>query len=83
MEEATIKRRALRALLQREETLIMPGGFSPLLAKIAERAGFESYFLAGSQLSAFLYGYPDTGIVGLRDVLNSLGEEGEADDLEG
>ena len=70
MHEATAKRRAFRTLLQRDETLVMPGGFSPLLAKIAERAGFESYFLAGSQLSAFLYGYPDTGIVGLRDVVD-------------
>ena len=70
MHEATAKRRTLRALLRREETLIMPGGFSPLLAKIAERAGFESYFLAGSQLSAFLYGDPDTGIVGMRDVVD-------------
>lgn len=68
--EATRKRQRLRARLKRPEILVMPGGFSPLLAKIAQDAGFEAYFLAGSQLSAFLYGYPDTGVLGLRDVVD-------------
>jgi 2-methylisocitrate lyase-like PEP mutase family enzyme len=70
LNEATHKRRRLRELLARPEILVMPGGFSPLLARIAQEAGFESYFLAGSQLSAFLYGYPDTGVLGLRDVVD-------------
>ncbi|MCJ0764035.1 isocitrate lyase/PEP mutase family protein [Variovorax terrae] len=60
----------MRELLARNEILVMPGGFSPLLAKMAQEAGFESFFLAGSQLSAFLYGYPDTGVVGLRDFVD-------------
>ncbi len=48
----------------------MPGGFSPLLARMAEMAGFEAFFLAGSQTAAFLYGLPDVGIIGLRDVVD-------------
>lgn len=48
----------------------MPGGFSPLYARMAEMAGFESFFLAGSQVSAYLYGVPDAGIVGLRDMVD-------------
>ncbi len=70
MNEATRKRIRFRELLARDEMLVMPGGFSPLLARIAQQAGFESYFVAGSQLSAFLYGYPDAGILGLRDVID-------------
>jgi 2-methylisocitrate lyase-like PEP mutase family enzyme len=70
LNEATKKRKRLRELLDRPEILVMPGGFSPLLARIAQDAGFEAYFLAGSQLSAFLYGYPDTGVLGLRDVVD-------------
>ena len=70
LNEATRKRKHFRELLNRNEILVMPGGFSPLLAKIAQEAGFEAYFLAGSQLSAFLYGYPDTGVLGLRDVVD-------------
>ena len=46
----------------------MPGGFSPLYARLAQEVGFETFFMAGSQLSAFLYGVPDNGIIGLRDV---------------
>ena len=68
--EATAKRQRLRERLQRPEILVMPGGFSPLLAKIAQDAGFEAYFLAGSQLAAFVYGYPDTGVLGLRDFVD-------------
>ena len=68
--EATRKRLKLRELLARDRILVMPGGFSPMLARIAQDAGFESFFLAGSQLSAFLYGYPDSGILGLRDVID-------------
>lgn len=70
MNEATVKRKRFRERLARKEILVMPGGFSPLLAKIAQDAGFEAYFLAGSQLSAFMYAYPDTGVLGLRDFVD-------------
>jgi 2-methylisocitrate lyase-like PEP mutase family enzyme len=60
----------LRELLARGELLTMPGGCSPLYAMMAEKAGFESFFLAGSQVSAFLYGLPDCGAIGLRDVVD-------------
>ena len=64
------KRRRLREMLGRKRLTVMPGGFSPLYAKLAEQAGFECFFLAGSQLSAFLYGLPDNGLVGLRDLVD-------------
>ncbi len=35
---------------------------------MAETIGFEAFFVAGSQTSAFLYGVPDTGIIGLREI---------------
>jgi 2-methylisocitrate lyase-like PEP mutase family enzyme len=60
----------LRALLQRPEPLIMPGGFSPYFARMAEAVGCESFFLAGSQTAAFLYGLPDVGIMGMRDLVD-------------
>ena len=61
-------RQKFRALLTRDEMTVMPGGFSPLYARMAELAGFESFFVAGSQMSAYLLGAPDAGILGLRDV---------------
>ncbi len=60
----------LRELLRRPELLVMPGGFGPLFARVAEEAGFEAFFLAGSQTSAFLFGVPDAGIIGLRDMVD-------------
>src|SRR5581483_6089305 len=66
----SLKRRKFREILQRKRLTVMPGGFSPLYAKLAQEAGFECFFLAGSQLSAFLYGLPDNGIVGLRDLVD-------------
>jgi 2-methylisocitrate lyase-like PEP mutase family enzyme len=69
-DDPTSKRRRLRARLARDELLVMPGGFSPVYARAAELAGFESFFLAGSQMSGFLAGVPDTGIIGLRDIVD-------------
>src|SRR5690349_3825417 len=63
-------RRRFRELLARPGLSIMPGGFSPLYARMAEAAGFESFFVAGSQTSAFLYGVPDMGLAGLRDTVH-------------
>jgi len=69
-DSARQKRIRFRELLRRDRITVMPGGFSPLYARMAETIGFESFFLAGSQMSAFLFGVPDTGIMGLRDVVD-------------
>lgn len=60
--------RDLRGLLAADELLVMPGGFSPLHARMAERIGFRAFFVAGSQASVYLLGVPDVGVLGLRDM---------------
>ena len=70
IDHTRLMRARLRALLERREVTIMPGGFSPLYARAAELAGFESFFIAGSQMSAYLLGVPDAGILGLRDIVD-------------
>lgn len=70
MDEISRKRRRFRDILARPGLTVMPGGFSPLYARMAQEIGFECFFLAGSQLSAFLYGVPDNGIMGLRDLVD-------------
>ena len=70
VDEARRKRLALRALLAGSELVVMPGGFSPVYARMAQEIGFTSFFLAGSQMSGFLLGVPDTGILGLRDIVD-------------
>ncbi|MSQ53046.1 MAG: isocitrate lyase/PEP mutase family protein [Betaproteobacteria bacterium] len=66
----TEKRLRFREVINRKALSVMPGGFSPAYARMAELAGFECFFLAGSQMSAFLVGVPDNGILGLRDVVD-------------
>lgn len=63
-------RKRFRELLAAPEMTIVPGGFSPLHAVIAERAGFDLFFVAGSQVAAFVYGVPDIGVIGLRDMVD-------------
>ena len=50
-------------LLREPKLLLMPGGFSPVGARMAEVVGFESFFLAGSQTSSFILGLPDVGFL--------------------
>jgi 2-methylisocitrate lyase-like PEP mutase family enzyme len=66
------KRQAFRAILNRSTTTLMPGGFSPIYALMAERIGFECFFVAGSQVATFLLGVPDAGILGLRDMVDHV-----------
>lgn len=72
VDEARAKRLKFREILNRGSLTVMPGGFSPLYAKMAESIGFECFFVAGSQTSAFLYGVPDSGILGLRDMADHV-----------
>jgi 2-methylisocitrate lyase-like PEP mutase family enzyme len=78
---AQIKRLKFRELLARKKMTVMPGGFSPLYARMAQEIGFESFFLAGSQLSAFLYGVPDNGIIGLRDLVDHARHMAQRSDI--
>ena len=58
----------LRNSINAEKLLIMPGGFSPLAARMCESLGYESFFLAGSQTNAHIYGQPDIGLIGLQEM---------------
>jgi methylisocitrate lyase len=52
---------ALRARLQRGDTVVMAGCFDALSAKLAAAAGFETMFLSGYATAATLLGLPDFG----------------------
>ena len=60
-----------RALLKAPELLVMPGGFSPMHARMSEALGYEAFFMAGSQIAAYLYGYPDVGLIGLGEMVEA------------
>jgi len=60
-----------RELLKRPDLLVMAGGFSPLHARMAEVLGYEGFFMSGSQVAAYLYGYPDVGLLGLGEMVEA------------
>jgi 2-methylisocitrate lyase-like PEP mutase family enzyme len=60
-----------RRLVQSPDLLVIPGGFSPLMARMAEMVGYETFFMAGSQTAAFLHGLPDEGIITVRDMVDN------------
>src|SRR5262245_66692243 len=62
----------LQQLLKRQELLVMSGGFSPLHARMSEVLGYEAFFMSGSQVAAYVYGYPDVGLLGLNEMVESV-----------
>ncbi len=60
-----------RNQLERPEILAIPGGFSPLMARMAQMIGYEAFFMAGSQTAAFLHGLPDVGIITMREMVEN------------
>ena len=62
-----------RELLHRRELLVMSGGFSPLHARMSEVLGYEAFFMSGSQVCAYVYGYPDVGLLGLSEMSKRCG----------
>ena len=61
-----------RELLHRRELLVMSGGFSPLHARMSEVLGYEAFFMSGSQVCAYVYGYPDVGLLGLSEMAEAV-----------
>jgi 2-methylisocitrate lyase-like PEP mutase family enzyme len=70
--DARAKRLALREILARPTLTVMPGGFSPVYARMCEDVGFECFFASGAQMSGFLLGVRDDGIIGVRDVADHV-----------
>lgn len=58
----------LRDAWQRQ-TIAIPGVFSALVAKMAERLGFQAVYLSGGALSA-AHGVPDIGLLSVNDFVN-------------
>ncbi len=50
----------------------MSGGFSPLHARMSEVLGYEAFFMSGSQVAAYVYGYPDVGLLGLNEMVECV-----------
>ncbi|HTY86293.1 MAG TPA: methylisocitrate lyase [Candidatus Acidoferrum sp.] len=66
-QSAAEKRKEFRAALKSGKLLRFPGAFSPLVALLIERQGFEGVYVSGAALAADL-GLPDIGLTTLPEV---------------
>ncbi|MEY4858611.1 MAG: 2,3-dimethylmalate lyase [Pseudomonadota bacterium] len=58
----------LRALLKEPATLILPGCFNAMSARILEHAGFPALYMSGDGTSLNLLGLPDAGLITLTEM---------------
>ena len=61
----------LRQLLASNEILVAPGVYDGLSARLTERAGFNVAYATGGGIARSL-GYPDLGLLGMREVVDRL-----------
>src|SRR5439155_10740844 len=62
---------ALRELLAGGDTVVAPGVYDGLSARLAARAGFSAVYATGGGIARSL-GYPDLGLLGMSEVIERL-----------
>jgi len=67
VKSAAQKRAEFREALKSGRLLRLPGAFSPLVAMLVEKQGFEGVYVSGAMLAADL-GLPDVGLTTLSEV---------------
>ena len=60
----------VQRILDEHDSLVFPGVFDTLSAKIAERVGFPLAFISGYAVSATLIGEPDVGLLTQTEVID-------------
>jgi 2,3-dimethylmalate lyase len=63
----------LRELLNSGETILAPGAFDPLAARLVEEAGFPAVYMTGFGTSAALLGRPDVGLLTMTEMADNAG----------
>ena len=58
----------LRTLLESGQTIVAPGAFDPLAARMVEEAGFPAVYMTGFGTSAALIGRPDVGLLTMTEM---------------
>ncbi len=59
----------LRELLKKPGTIVMPGSFSAMSAKLVEDAGFEAVYMSGGCTSMSFTGWADVGLITFDEML--------------
>ena len=63
----------LRAMLESGQTIVAPGAFDPLSARLVEEAGFGAVYMTGFGTSAALIGRPDVGLLTMTEMVGNAG----------
>ena len=63
----------LRAMLESGQTIVAPGAFDPLSARLVEEAGFPAVYMTGFGTSAALIGRPDVGLLTMTEMAGNAG----------
>lgn len=62
----------LRSLIASRSSLLVPGAYNALSARIVEDLGFGALYLTGAGLTNMQLGLPDLGFVGLKEVADQV-----------
>lgn len=76
-----VKAQELRKILSGPHSLVVPGVYDCLSAKIAEKTGFEVIFTSGFGISASTLGLPDLGFLGGNEMIVRVREISKAVDI--
>ncbi|MGB7293470.1 MAG: isocitrate lyase/PEP mutase family protein [Thermodesulfobacteriota bacterium] len=69
-----VKAQELREILSRPYSLVVPGVYDCLSAKISEKTGFEVIFTSGFGISASTLGLPDFGFLGESEMIGRVNQ---------
>lgn len=65
-------RKALRARLEARDTVLAPGVFDLISARIADQAGFSALYMTGYGITASHLGLPDAGLATYSDMVDRV-----------
>jgi len=61
----------LRELFNRPQIAVLPGGSVAMHAWMAQKAGYEAFYLSGANTSAWLLGWPDVGMTTMTEAVEN------------
>jgi 2,3-dimethylmalate lyase len=65
--------RRFAEMLASGETIVAPGAFDCISARLVETAGFPAVYITGSGVSMSILGAPDVGVVSFKEVVEHIG----------
>ena len=71
----------LRNLIEREEILMCPGTYDPLMAKLIKRMGFEAMYMTGAGVSHSTLAMPDLGLTTMTEMVQRAAQLADASEL--